>query len=262
LAFVVALALSLGAGAGVAVTAAPAAAHFQELIPSADIVSGESSAKDRTIRLGLTFTHPMERGPVMDMGRPVAFGVLAADTRTDLLPALTEKRITGKVAYEAAYPIKTPGDYVFYLEPARYWEPAERAYIIHYTKVVVDFGSGEGWDRLAGLPVEIEPLTRPYGLWTHGSFTGLVRRNGAPLPFATLEIEWRNDGSVTAPADPFITQVLKADANGVFAFALPRAGWWGFNALIEAENPPPAPDGGAATLELGGTLWIKATDMR
>jgi cobalt/nickel transport protein len=232
-------------------------AHFQKLLPSTDIVPEQG---DRTVTLSAVFTHPMEGGPTMAMGQPAQFGVLVNGKKTDLKASLTPREVDGKQAFEAAYAIKQPGNYIFYLEPAPYWESAEKHFLIHYTKVVVDFGSGEGWDQRVGLPVEIEPLTRPYGVWTGNLFQGLVRRDGKPLPFARIEIEWVNDGSVKAPADPFITQEVKADANGVFAYAMPRAGWWGFNALVSGTIK--GPDGKPADAELGGTIWVKAVDMK
>ncbi|MCW2248874.1 cobalt/nickel transport protein [Azospirillum fermentarium] len=237
----------------------PAAAHFQELLPSTDIVPDTGS---REVRLELVFTHPMERGPVMAMGAPVRFGVLAGGKTTDLTSTLVRREVKGKAAYSATHKVGEPADYVFFVEPAPYWEPAEKKHIIHYTKTVVDVGAGKGWDALVGLPVEIEPLVRPYGLWTGSLFRGIVRHNGAPVPFAEVEVEWANDGSVTAPADPFVTQVIKADAGGQFAFAMPRAGWWGFAALVDGETPMNAPDGTPAAVELGGLMWVKVTDMK
>jgi len=237
----------------------PAAAHFQELIPSADIVSEQG---DRGVRLDITFTHPMERGPVMTMAPPVRFGVLADGKVKDLTSALKPRTVAGKAAFEAAYTVAAPGDYVFFLEPAPYWEPAEGKWITHFTKVVVDFGSGSGWDKLVGLPVEIEPLVRPYGLWTGNSFRGIVRKSGKPAPFATIEVEGRNDGSITPPADPFVTQVIKADSTGQFAYSMPRAGWWGFAALVEGDKPVKGPDGKPAKTELGGLIWVRAVDMK
>ncbi|HLO75642.1 MAG TPA: DUF4198 domain-containing protein [Magnetospirillum sp.] len=237
-----------------------AAAHFQEIIPSADIVP---DGGNRSVSLDLAFTHPMEMGPVMEMGPPAQFGVLADGHRQDLRARLNAvKKGNGKTAYAATYKIAAPADYVFYVEPAPYWEAAEGKYIIHYAKVVVDFGAGTGWDKLVGLPVEIEPLVRPYGLWTGNLFRGIVRKAGKPVPFAEIEVEWRNDGSVTPPSDPFVTQVIKADASGQFAYALPRAGWWGFAALVEGDKPMTAPNGKPAKVELGGLMWVKATDMK
>ena len=235
-------------------------AHFQELIPSTDILSQESG---REIQLALSFTHPMEGGPAMAMGQPIQFGVLTPGGRQDLLSSLRPASRDGQSAYEARYRVEQPGDHVFYLEPAPYWEPAEGVMIVHYTKVVVDaFGAGEGWDAEVGFPVEILPLTRPYGLWTGNLFRGIVKRNGQPVPFAEVEVEWRNDGSIEPPADPFVTQVVKADAQGVFAYAMPKAGWWGFAALLEADRPLRNPQGEEVPVEAGALIWVHTRDMK
>lgn len=238
---------------------APSAAfaHFQELIPSTDIAVDDS---DRKISLSLTFTHPMECGPVMEMARPKAFGVLYDGKKTDLMESLSPLKIEGKTAYSTLYDMKKPGDYVFYLEPAPYWDDAEQHYLVHYSKVVVDFGGGEGWDSLVGFPIEIKPLTRPYGLWTGNLFEGIALKNGEPLANANVEVEWRNDGSIKAPSDPFITQVVRTNAMGQFSYAIPKAGWWAFNVL--AQSSIKDKNGKTAPAEIGGTIWVKAVDFK
>jgi len=230
-------------------------AHFQELIPSTEVLTAETGPE---LSLDLAFTHPMERGPVMAMGEPVRFGVIGPEGRVDLSERLEMVERDGKTAYQTDYRASGPGDHVFFVEPAPYWEPAEGLMIIHYTKTVVDaFGAEEGWDRMVGFPVEIEPLVRPYGLWAGNLFTGVVTRGGEPVPYATVEVEWRNDGSVQPPAAPFVTQVLKADANGTFSYAMPRAGWWGFAALVDAEKTLASPDGEQVPVELGALIWVR-----
>jgi len=235
--------------------------HFQVLIPSTDIVTAEGT---REVTLNIIFTHPMEQGPSMEMATPKEFGVLVNGKKQSLMKALRAKKIGGKTAYACSYRVRRPGDYVFYIVPASYWEPAEGKMIIHYTKVVVDaMGAEEGWDEMVGFPVEIEPLVRPYGLWTGNVFRGVVRKNGKPVPFAEIEVEYYNQGrKVAIPGDPFVTQVIKADANGVFSYAMPRAGWWGFAALIDGDAKMRNPDGRMVDVELGGLIWVKAVDMR
>lgn len=235
-----------------------ASAHFQQLLPDADVLPDGGK-----VRLEMLFTHPMERGPVMEMARPKRFGVLKGGKTIDLLPALSALKRQGKTGWSAAHDLKRPGAAVFFVEPQPYWEPAEGKYIIHYAKVIVDaFASGEGWDAMAGLPVEIEPLVRPTGIWAGNVFRGIVRRNGKPVPFAEIEVEHVNDGTLAIPNEAFITQVIKADANGVFTYAMPRAGWWGFAALVEADKPMKSPQGKDAPVELGGLVWIRATAMK
>jgi cobalt/nickel transport protein len=246
----------------VALVVSPSAqAHFQVLIPSSDIVTAEGS---RTVDLNIIFTHPMEQGPTMNMGEPTQFGVMVMGEKHDLKDTLEKKEVDGQTAYTASYKCKAPGDHIFYIEPAPYWEPAEEVMIIHYTKVVVNaMGAEEGWDSPVGFPVEIEPLVRPYGLWTGNVFRGIVKKNGEPVPFAEIEVEYYNEGSaVEIPADAFITQVIKADANGVFSYVMPKTGWWGFAALLEGDEKMKNPEGNEVGVELGALIWIKTVDMK
>jgi cobalt/nickel transport protein len=242
---------------GLLVLAGPAWAHFQEIIPSADVLpeGGE-------VTVDLIFTHPVDGGPVMEMKRPVTVGVLAGGEVTDLTDRLVETAVDGKSAWTVRHDLTEPGAAIFYVEPQPYWEPAEGKYIVHYAKVLVDsYASGEGWDDLVGLPVEIRPLTRPTGIWTGNVFSGVVLRKGEPVPFAEVEVEFINDGSVKPPNDAFVTQVVRADANGTFTYAMPRAGWWGFAALLEGDAPMASPEGKAVPVEEGALVWVKATDI-
>ncbi|MBB4120247.1 DUF4198 domain-containing protein [Martelella radicis] len=236
------------------VGASPAAAHFQEIIPSADVLPDGGP-----VTVDLVFTHPFEGGPVMNMAVPVAVGVVKNGERTDLLGALEEAPQGDAMAYRLTTDLETPGAAIFYVEPEPYFEPAEGKFITHYAKVVVDsYASGEGWDESVGLPVEIVPLSRPTGLWTGNAFTGVVTRGGKPVPFAEIEVEFINDHGIEAPNDAYITQVIKADANGTFSYAMPVSGWWGFAALIEADAPMTAPDGREVPVEEGALIWVNA----
>ncbi|MGA2035341.1 MAG: DUF4198 domain-containing protein, partial [Thermoguttaceae bacterium] len=227
--------------------------------PAADVIGADDA---KTVRLDLVFTHPMEQGPVLEMRRPRQFGVLVHGQKRDLLPELRATKTDGKTSFACTARVAAPGDYVFFVEPAPYWEPAEAKWIVHYTKVVVDvLGEQKGWDAMVGFPVEIEPLVRPYGLWTGNIFRGIVKRNGKAVPFATIEVEYENRGrQVKIPNDALITQVVKADGQGVFAYSMPRAGWWGFAALVEGDKTP-GPDGQLADVELGGLMWVRTVDM-
>lgn len=249
--------LGIVTGLGATVAGLPAVAHFQEIIPSADVLPEGGS-----VTLDMVFTHPVERGPTMAMAHPVKVGVVQDGKDTDLTGFIVEKPVDGVAAWTVSDDLKEPGASVFYVHPQPYWEPVEQKFIVHYAKVVVDsYASGEGWDQLVGLPVEIAPLTRPTGLWTGNIFTGTVLKDGKPVPGAEIEVEFINDGSVTPPNDAFITQVLKADANGTFSYAMPRAGWWGFAALVEGDAPMTSPEGKPVPVEEGGLIWVKATDM-
>ncbi len=244
-------------------------AHFGTITPSDDIVTQDDAKK---LEIQVKFIHPMEMH-YMEMVKPKQFGVLHNGKKSDLLGSL--KAAKGKSSdqtekytfWTAEYPIRRPGDYIFFVEPAPYWEPAEDVFIVHYTKVCVNaLGLEKGWDEPVGLETEIIPLTRPYGFWTGNLFTGQVLLKGKPVPGAEVEIEYLNESPenktvVVAPADAFVTQVVKADANGVFNYAMPRAGWWGFAALNEADWKLKK-DGQEKGVEIGAVFWVHTQDMK
>jgi len=228
-------------------------AHFGMLIPSQATVS---KADPRTVELQVSFSHPMEMVG-MDMAKPRAFGVMAGGSKRDLLGDLKPSQVMGQAAWSAPYALKKPGVYVFFMEPEPYWEPAEDRFIVHYTKVVVPaFGDEEGWDKAVGLKIEIVPLTRPFGLYAGNVFQGVVMLGGKKMPHAEVEIEFYNrDEKAEAPTEYMVTQVVKADRNGVFTYAAPRAGWWGFAALTTAGFKLKK-DGKDKAVEIGGVIWV------
>lgn len=232
--------------------------HFLELIPSSPYVTDPAQSE---ISFDIAFTHPWAGGPMMDMGKPVQFGVQVGGAKADLIDRLTPAGNTNPKAWRATYKAMQPGDHLFYLEPKPYWEPAEAKSIIHYTKVVVEaFGAQEGWDDMIGFPVEIQPLTRPYGLWTGNAFRGLVLHNGKPVAFGEVEVEYRAAGTLKEPHASFETQVIKTDGQGVFSYVMPKTGWWGFAALVDGE-PAVNAEGNMADVELGGLLWVQTQSM-
>ena len=255
--------------AGVLASAGICQAHFGVVIPSDDIITQADAKK---INLEVKFIHPME-GHYMEMVKPKQFGVLVRGKKIDLLGTLTATKghdaaQDGSFTFwQTEYRIKRPGDYTFFVEPKPYWEPAEDKYIVHYTKVCVDaLGLEEGWDEPVGLATEIVPLTRPYGLWAGNVFTGRVLVDGKPAPNTEVEIEYLNEypgntSTIKPPADPFVTQVVKADSNGVFTYAMPKAGWWGFAALNDASWTIKH-DGKDKPVEIGAVYWVKATDLK
>jgi len=230
-------------------------AHFGMLIPSDSMVMQNDS---RTINLRLSFSHPFE-GQGMEMDKPVVFGVVANGKRVDLMRTLKRAEVMKHTGWETDYGIKRPGVYQFFMEPKPYWEPAEDCYIVHYTKAVVTaFGDDEGWDQEIGLKTEIVPLSKPYGLYTGNVFQGIVKLDGKPVPFCEVEVEYYNrDGKAKAPTDYMVTQAIKADANGVFTYAAPWAGWWGFAALNKANDKIKGKN-----VEIGAVLWVRYHDWK
>ena len=240
-------------------SATPVMAHFGMIIPSDSMVM---QGENRTVTLKLSFSHPFE-GNGMELVKPSVFGVMANGQNINLADHLKKINVFGHTAWKINFKVKRPGVFMFYMKPKPYWEPAEDCFIMHYTKTVVTaFGDDEGWDREIGLKTEIIPLSKPYGLYTGNLFQGIVKLNGKPVPYSTVEVEYYNKtGKYKAPTEYMVTQTIKADQNGVFSYAAPVAGWWGFAALNEADFKIKH-DGKNKDVELGAVIWVKFHDMK
>ncbi|MEL6954399.1 MAG: DUF4198 domain-containing protein [Pseudomonadota bacterium] len=240
-----------------ALASSAAFAHYGMIIPSDPMLSQEDG---RSISLDVSFSHPFELAG-MELVTPVAFSVTHEGETTDLLDALTPATLMEAPGFTLDYDLNRPGTYIFAMEPQPYWEPAEDSFIVHYTKTYVSaYGSDEGWDAMLGLRTEIEPLTRPFGIWEGNVFQGRVLLEGEAVPFAEVEVEYFNeDLSAQAPSELMITQTIVADADGVFSYSTPNSGWWGFAALNTAPETI-AFDGEDKAVELGAVIWVHFED--
>lgn len=229
--------------AGAALYTSVAQAHLQ-MVYTPDLLRERGGQ----ITLKMPFTHPAENGHVMTVTQPEQFFVVKKGKKTDLLDSVKTSTWTSKAntgdSYEADVKLRGLGDYVFVYQMAPYLEKAEDIYIQQITKSIVNVGSlPTDWNEELGLKAEIVPLTKPYAIYEGGTFTGVVKSEGKPVPFAEIEVEYVNylpnldtdafatEGTIEPPADAFITMTIFADANGTFTFGIPKAGQWGFAAL-------------------------------
>ena len=92
-----------------------------------------------------------------------------------------------------------------------------------------------------------------FGNYAGNVFQGLVLVDGKAVPYARVEVEFYNkDKSREAPNGRMITQEVLCDGNGVFTFACPWQGWWGFAALTDADYQIEG-----KVVELGAVLWME-----
>jgi cobalt/nickel transport protein len=240
------------------VSSEKAQAHFGMVIPDQHIINQEK----KDTHLTLSFSHPFENIG-MDLAQPKRFTVTVNDKTTDLLATLKPISFMGHKGWQSSFRFTRPGIYQFVMEPTPYWEPAEDLSIIHYTKTIIPaFGDDEGWDIPIGLPTEIVPLLRPFGNYVGNSFSGQVLLKGKPVAGAEVEVEFYNKANkLRSKSDYHVTQVVKADDNGIFNFTCPLAGWWGFAALNEADYTLKNPEGMDKDVELGAVLWIYLDEL-
>jgi len=253
-------------------------AHFMVMY-TPEIALDEGKELDMRIM----FTHPAEAGHMMNMGGIEEFYVLkqrgdGEAKKVDLKQYL--KEITWKTphseapAFSALIPkkeVRSMGDYVFVMKPGYYFEKEEDVYMQQITKLILNVGGIPGnWADPVGLPCEIVPLIKPYGVWTGNVFKAQVLSEGKPVAGAEVEVEYMNHmpnlatnsmpekAAVEYPHDSFVTQTIFSDANGYISFGIPKAGWWGFAALGVG------PDKEYKGKELGqdAVIWVKAEDMK
>ena len=145
--------------------------------------------KPGDIAILLLFAHPFENGPVMDMGQPRQFYVVAKDKKTDLLDKLKPVTFKGAensaAAFETTFPIRALGDYIFVLDPAPFWEPTEKHFIHQIAKAYVNMGEAPTvWAAPVGLPTEIVPLNKPTAIVAGSTFSGQVLQMASRPPMS------------------------------------------------------------------------------
>ncbi len=256
--------------AAASIMATSALAHFQMVY-----TPNLALEKGKTIEFKHVFTHPFADEHTMDMAGVEEFYVVTEkkgkkDLKSTLKPiTFTGHHNSGK-AYESKYKARSMGDHVFIMVPKPYYEKSEDIYIQHITKTIVNVaGTPNGWDAELGLKAEIVPLTKPYAIWEGGSFTGIVKSNGKPVPYAEIEVEYVNrdvdmknnkmgPSRVEAPQDAFITMGIKANKDGEFTFAIPKAGFWGFAALGAGSDK----EYKGKELSQDAVIWVEAKPMK
>lgn len=220
----------------------------------------------------LLFWHPMSNGHVMDMEPPEEFFAVFRGDRIDLkdslLPITFHGTSNDAKAFSGSARIKRNGDYIFVLIPSPYYEESEDLYIQQIAKTYVNKGEiPSGWQEPVGLPTEIVPLNKPYGVLAGSTFSGIVLSGSEPKPGASIEIEYmaaepdvasNTPQPRTSKAAHGGTIVAIADDNGVFTFGVPRAGFWGFAAL----GVGPTVEYQGKELSQDAVLWIRAYELQ
>ncbi|XPV69576.1 MAG: DUF4198 domain-containing protein [Halarcobacter sp.] len=255
--------------AAATVLATDALAHFQMVY-----TPNTALEKGKTIEFKHVFTHPFADEHTMDMAGVEEFYVINKGKKKDLKDSLKPitwkgKHNSGK-AFESSYKARRMGDHVFVMKPVPYFEAGEGIYIQQITKTVINVaGTPTDWDAQLGLKAEIVPLTKPYSIWEGGSFTGIVKSNGKPVPFAEIEVEYINNtpdmknnamgpNKYKAPQDSFVTIGIKANKDGEFTFSIPKAGFWGFCALGAGSDK----EYKGKELSQDAVIWVEAKPMK
>lgn len=202
----------------------------------------------------------------MDM--PQLFAVLRHDAgtrfvngtpqpeRRDLLGDMEESLYLDTKAWGANVAIDQPGLYQFITETRPRLNAERQCFEQQYVKSILPVcGVEEGWERPAGLRLEILPLTRPFGLTAGSSFTGKALGPDGPLVNARVYMDRIRTEKKTGPLPWQHDLEARTDANGQFTFIPGAPGWW--CCVVEVPGQPlKGPDGQPTPLILGSVLWL------
>jgi len=169
---------------------------------------------------------------------------------------------TPRIAYEIKIQPKEAGDYLLCIEgddTLTLNGTLKRS----YAKTLFHVQKETSWDRFCGFPLEIKPLTRPYGLKKGVLFRGQVLYESKPLKEIEIIVERLrfklNPSELPKDSNeeinvPLFLKKLKTDNQGFFYTNFEEEGWW----VITAKFPRGVKSYGNKMYpyELQTHLWI------
>jgi cobalt/nickel transport protein len=235
--------------------AASAHGHFNMLLPDKP-----SAKRGESVTLTYQWGHPFEH-ELFDAPAPQSVIVVGprgkAQSLTPGLQRGTAPAAEGaKVAvYRLAFTPEERGDFVLVLKSAPIWMEEDQEFLQDSVKVVLHVQAQKGWDNLAGKPLEMAPLTRPYGLQPGLAFQAQVLADGKPLAGTLVEVEHYHPAPPKElPPDEQVTRTAKTDPNGVVTATLTEPGWWCLAAARDAGTREH--DGKAFPVRQRSILWV------
>lgn len=242
----------------------PEATASGESVPeAAPVVPGIEQEVDVLMTRMDPFRHLAE-----EMSMPQLFAVLRFDAHTlpkegvmqpervDLLGDVEEAQYLDKKAWGANVALDKPGLYQFIIETRPWWNEDAQRYDQHYVKSFLPvYGVETGWEYPAGLPVEIVPLSRPFGLSNPCLFSGRVLAQGKPRAGVLIRAQRINLENCPVPSRWHEDVTVRADERGEFALVLNRPGWWCCTAIMDG-TPLKGNDGDPRPLQIGSSVWV------
>jgi cobalt/nickel transport protein len=235
-----------------ALTTQSAAAHYHLLLPAS-----QSAERGKPVQLTLAWGHPFEH-QLFDAARPERLVVIDPDGAvTDMTAKLAPTHFGKAGAFAAAFTPTHRGDHAVVCDAAPVWIAEEGFFFHDRVKVVVHGATQVGWDRAAGGPLELVPLTRPYGLEPGVALQAQALAGGKPVAGAVAEVERYNATAMKQedlPPDEHVTRRVKTDPNGVLTASLHDAGWWAVTVITDGGTRDH--DGKPRPVRRRATLWL------
>lgn len=176
--------------------------------------------------------------------------------RRDLLEDMEEIRYLDKKAWSANVALSKVGPHIFVLESKPWWDEKDSKYRQYLAKSIIFSGAADkGWNKPAGLRLEIMPLTRPMGLYSPCLFSGQVLQEGKAAANIAVTVGHINENGTSAATPWHGALRVMTDSEGLFSVVLNEPGWWYCEAAIPGE-PLKGSDGEIKPLELSSVFWL------
>jgi cobalt/nickel transport protein len=227
-------------------------AHYNMLLPQAASVK-----KGEATNLVYQWGHPFEH-QLFDAPAPEFVFVFGPDGKkreiSKLLDGISVPGPKQATAYRLPFTPEERGDYLFVLKTPPIWMAEDQEFLEDTVKVVLHVQVQKGWDATADLPLEIVPLTRPYGLRPGMVFQAQIQNRNGRLT-RPVEIEhYHASPPASLPAEEHITRTAKTDLNGVVTCTLTDAGWWCLTAQCDGHSRDH--DGKQYPVRQRSTFWV------
>ena len=236
-------------------------AHYHVTVPGE--YSKWSARKGETVNYDFIWGHGFEH-IWFDIEKPASFVAYSPDgSKTDLVPSLKDhkvKSISGSEhsAYKFTYKPEKRGDHILSLKAGLQWDEEDGVWLQDYVKAVLHVQAETEWGKIVGSPLEVVPMSRPYGIVPAGALKFKILQNGKPVTGLRVERELYLENTPKEselPSEPFIAYSSVSDDNGTVVFSFPKPGWHGVTAIAH-EGKVMEKDGHKGPIVERATLWV------
>lgn len=226
-----------------------AVAHYPILIGDRSPMMGQSGGN-------ITLTYGRGHLHAPQWTEAQAPDLIKAYTFDGMTEDLTDKAYVEGLTRKLNLPVKQIGDTWIVLHLPLAWSDEDRAWTETTVRTVIHLGLSRGWETLLGLPLEIVPLNRPYGILPGDVFRVQVLIEGKPVPGVRIYAEKFHKPPMKKPYPPdeIITRVAQTAPDGTALVTLHSSGWWIL--FVTHEQGEIEREGKSAPVVLQDAVWI------
>ncbi len=170
----------------------------------------------------------------------------------DITDKLTQNGSTSSIKYRS----RRIGDTWIVAHTPMSWSEHDNTFTETTVRTVIHQGLSRGWETPLGLPLEIVPLSQPYGLLPGDAFRFELLHDGKPLADAKIYAQKYYNPALKKPypSEALLSRTARTDRNGIAMVNLHSPGWWVLFTPHELEELEKDGQSGVATLQ--DAVWV------